>query len=83
MMEGTGDLHLNFVPDYYGWDVCGPAALLMSRLGYVGDSKGVPIVLDAKRNQYQLWNGLVAARHVKSFKEIKSEWEKNNGTCFA
>ena len=40
MLEGHGDLHLNFVPDYNGWDVCGPAALLMSRLGYCADSMG-------------------------------------------
>jgi 3'-phosphoadenosine 5'-phosphosulfate (PAPS) 3'-phosphatase len=71
MLEGNGDLHLNFVPDYNGWDVCGPAALLMSRLGYCADSMGQPLYLESKRNQYKLWNGFIAARHLKSFKEIK------------
>ena len=40
LLECKGDLHLNFVPDYKGWDVCGPSALLMSRLGYCADSRG-------------------------------------------
>jgi 3'-phosphoadenosine 5'-phosphosulfate (PAPS) 3'-phosphatase len=50
MIEGKGDLHLNFAPDYSGWDVCGPAALLMSRLGYCADSKGKPLIFEANRN---------------------------------
>jgi 3'-phosphoadenosine 5'-phosphosulfate (PAPS) 3'-phosphatase len=52
MIESKGDLHLNFVPDYHGWDICGPAALLMSRLGYCADSKGLPLTFNADRNQY-------------------------------
>lgn len=82
LLEGKGDLHVNFVPDYAGWDVCGPAALLMSRMGYCADSKGRPIVLDAGRNQYNLWDGFVAARHVKSFKEIRNQWQDRNNACF-
>lgn len=82
LLEGKGDLHLNFVPDYKGWDVCGPAALLMSRLGYVADSRGQPLVFDGVRNQYAHWNGFVAARHVRSFKEIRAQWEEKNGTTF-
>jgi hypothetical protein len=70
MLEERGDIHLNFAPDYYGWDVCGPTALLMSRLGYVADSRGKPIVLSAERDQYHLWNGLVVSRNIKAYKEI-------------
>ena len=70
LMEGKGDLHLNFAPDYEFWDVCGPAALIMSHLGYCADSKGKPIKFEARRNQFNLWNGFVAARHVKAFKMI-------------
>jgi len=34
------------------------------------------------RNQYAHWNGFVAARHVRSFKEIRAQWEEKNGTTF-
>ena len=40
LIQGHSDLHLNFAPDYFGWDICGPSALLMSRIGYCADSKG-------------------------------------------
>jgi 3'-phosphoadenosine 5'-phosphosulfate (PAPS) 3'-phosphatase len=55
LIEGRGDLHLNFAPDYNMWDVCGPTAILMSRLGYCADSKGMPIQFESRRNQYNLW----------------------------
>ena len=73
---------MNFLPSYRGWDVCGPAALLMSRLGYVADARGKPLIFEANRSQYNLWNGLIAARHVKTFKEIQKEWENVSGSNF-
>ena len=73
---------MNFTPSYRGWDVCGPAALLMSRLGYVADAKGKPLIFEANRSQYNLWNGLIAARHVKTFREIQKEWEIAQGSTF-
>lgn len=76
LIEGDCDIHMNFTPRYRGWDVCGPAALLMSRLGYVADAKGKPLIFESNRAQFNLWNGLIAARHVKTFKEIKNEWKK-------
>jgi 3'-phosphoadenosine 5'-phosphosulfate (PAPS) 3'-phosphatase len=49
LLEGDRDIHMNFPPKYRGWDVCGPAALLMSRLGYCADAFGKPIIFDARR----------------------------------
>lgn len=74
---------MNFPPRYRGWDVCAPAALLMSRLGYVADAKGKPLVFESNRSQFNLWNGLIAARHVKTFKQIQSEWEKATTSTFS
>lgn len=83
LIEGDCDIHMNFVPNYRGWDVCGPAALLMSRLGFVADARGKPLIFEANRSQYNLWDGVVAARHVKTFKEIKNDWESVTDSTFA
>ena len=82
LIEGQSCIHMNFTPSYSGWDVCGPAALLMSRLGYVADAKGKPLIFEANRDQFNLWNGLIAARHVKTVKDIQNEWESSSSTSF-
>lgn len=54
----------------------------MSRLGYVADARGKPLIFEANRSQYNLWNGVIAARHVKAYREIRKEWEEKSGTTF-
>ena len=83
LIEGKGDLTFNFAPDYTMWDTCGPAALLMSRLGYCADSRGHPLRFEARRNQFYLWNGFIAARHIKDFRVIEKQWKQQNESSFA
>jgi len=77
------DYFVNLVPNYSLYELCAPEAVFASRFGILTDAKQKPLIYDASRRSFGLFNGVVAARDAGTYLQAKLSYEDKSGSTLA